>query len=346
MVEKRVTSKDPLFAGSGIKRAAALLIALGPELGARILGTMGDDDVATVAWETVGIGRLTPNQREDVLNDFYTSLLGGNKVSAGGIQYALDMLERTIGKDRAQEMLTGIGSTPGTRPFTYLSQLDERDALAAIQGEPPQALAVILSHLPTATSSTLLRGLPAAIQADVVVRIARMDRAAPDVVDDIDALLRGRISSSLYGNNEGRVDVGGVEVLVDILRQLDPVTERGITNRIERTNGHIGEEIRKQMFVFDDIVLLDDRSVQRVLREIETKDLATALKGASEEVAMHILGNMSDRASAMVKDDMEALGPIRVRAVEEARSRIVTVIRQLEQNDEIYVQRGNDELVA
>ncbi|MEE8337128.1 MAG: flagellar motor switch protein FliG [Dehalococcoidia bacterium] len=336
----------PLFGGTGRKRAAALLVALGPELGAEILSRLSDDDISQLTWETLGIGQLTGNQREDVLSDFYADMLGGNAASAGGVEYALDMLKRTIGEDRAREMITGMGSTSGARPFMYLSQLDERDALAAIQSEPPQALAVIFSYLPPATASTLLRGLPAELQADVIVRIARIDRAAPDIVEQIDALLRGRISAALYGRNEERVDAGGVEALVEILRQLDPVTERGITNRIEQASSKIGEEIRKRMFIFDDIVLLDDRSVQRVLREIATKDLAIALKGAPDEVAMHILSNMSERASAMVKDDMEALGPIRVRSVEEARSRIVTTIRQLEQDEEIFVQRGSDDLVA
>jgi flagellar motor switch protein FliG len=338
-------SSRPLFPGSGRKRAAALLVALGPELGADILSRMSDEDISQLTWETLGIGQLTPMQREDVLRDLYRDMHGGNVASVGGVRYALDMLELTIGTERAQQMLTGMGAGSGAKPFTYLAQLDERDALAAIQNEPPQALAVIFANLSPDIASRLLSGLPDEIQANVIVRIAQLDRAAPDVVEALDALLRDRIGSAL-GDRMDHHDVGGIDSLVEILRQLDPATERGITGRIDAASGEIGEEIRRRMFVFDDIVLLDGRSVQRVLRDIDSNDLAYALKGTSEDVAQHILDNMSERAGAMVKDDMQALGPIRVRLVEDARNRIVSVIRQLEQNEEIFIQRGNDELVA
>jgi flagellar motor switch protein FliG len=243
-------------------------------------------------------------------------------------------------------MLNGMGASSGAKPFAYLVQLDERDALAAIQNEPPQALAVIFSHLSADAASRLLSGLTDEVLANVIVRMAQLDRAAPDVVDALDALLRGRIGSSLRGGKVEHLDAGGVDSLVDIPRQLDPVTERGITGRIDAANGEIGEEIRRRMFVFDDIVLLDGRSVQRALRDIDSKDLALALKGTSKEVTLHVLDNMLERAGAMVKDDMAALGPVRVSLVEEARSRVVTVIRVLEQDEEIFIQRGTDELVA
>lgn len=336
----------PQYTGSGRKRAAALLVALGPELGANVLSRMSDEDVSQLTWETLGIGQLSPIQREDVLSDLYSDMHGGNVASVGGVQYALDMLERTIGADRALEMLNGMGASSGAKPFAYLVQLDERDALAAIQNEPPQALAVIFSHLSADAASRLLSGLTDEVLANVIVRMAQLDRAAPDVVDALDALLRGRIGSSLRGGKVEHLDAGGVDSLVDIPRQLDPVTERGITGRIDAANGEIGEEIRRRMFVFDDIVLLDGRSVQRALRDIDSKDLALALKGTSKEVTLHVLDNMLERAGAMVKDDMAALGPVRVSLVEEARSRVVTVIRVLEQDEEIFIQRGTDELVA
>ena len=326
----------------GTSRAAALLIALGPEQAAEILRGLPDDDIGRLTWEIVGIGKLTAEQREEVLQGFYETALGRDFVSVGGLDYAQEMLVKALGKDRADEMVSRLGKHVGSKPFTFLEQVDGKDLINFMQGEHPQVIALVLAYLPTDRSSELLQELPEEVQAEVSVRIALMERTAPDVLQEVEGVLRGRIGS-VFAPRQELTAAGGIDSVVELLRKVDLQTEKTILEGLERTDPETANEVRKRMFVFENITLLDDRSIQRVMREVDSKDLALALKGAVEDVKSHITRNMSERAGKMLIEDMEALGPVRMRQVEEAQGRIVGTIRRLEEAEEIFVMRGGEE---
>ena len=343
-----MTTQQPVrkgvFAGtSGRKRAAALLIALGPELASTVLKRMSEDDIGRLTWEIVGIGRLSSEEREDIFTTFYESMIGRDFISVGGIEYAQEMLERAVGKARADEIVTGLSVHTGNKPFQFLQQVEPRDLVNFIQNEHPQVIALLLAYLPIDTASLVLQELPEEVQAEVSVRLAMLERTTPEVLHDIEAAIRARVGSVFAPRPQEMNGAGGLDAVVELLRKVDLQTEKTILEGLEKTAPETAAEIKKRMFVFDNITLLDDRSVQRVLREIDGKDLSLALKGASEEVRAHILRNMSERAAKMLDDDMGALGPVRLRHVEEAQGRIVATIRRLEEAEEIFVMRGGEE---
>jgi flagellar motor switch protein FliG len=331
---------------SGRKRAAALLIALGPELAAEVLRALPEDDIGRLTWEIVGIGQLGPDDREDIMTTFYETVVGRDFVSIGGLEYAQDMLRRAVGDERADDIVTRLAAHTGTKPFTFLQQVDNRDLINFIQSEHPQVVSLLLAYMGGERASNILQNLPSERQAEVSVRLALMERTTPEVLADVETAIRTRLGTVFSPRSE-MTQVGGIDSLVDLLRRVDVATEKAIIEGLESADPDTANEIKKRMFVFENITLLDDRSIQRVLREVDGKDLGLALKGASDEVRTLILRNMSERAAAMLVDDMETLGPVRLRHVEEAQGRIVATIRRLEEAEEIYVQRGGEEsLVA
>ena len=332
-----------LFAKArGRKRAAALLIALGPELAAEVLREMPDEDIGRLTWEIVGIGSLSALEREDILAHFYETAMGRDFVSIGGLDYAQEMLEKAVGKERAGEITSKLGKHAGSKPFTFLQQVDAKDLVNFLQGEHPQVIALILAYLPTEQAAEVLSSLPEAIQPEVSVRVAMMERTTPEVLEEVETAIRARLGS-IFSPRTELAKAGGIDAVVELLRRVDLATEKIILEGLERTDPETANEVRKRMFVFENITLLDDRSIQRVLREVDGKDLGLALKGATEEVKALILKNMSERASKMLEDDMAALGPVRVTQVEEAQGRIVAVIRRLEEAEEIFVMRGGED---
>ncbi len=343
MVSQPVTrTRGDFVSANGRRRAAALLIALGPELAADIMRTRPEEDISQLTWEIVGIGSLTQKEREEIMSTFYETLVGRDFVSLGGLAYAQDMLERAMGKERADEIVTKLSAQTGARPFQFLQQVDPKDLVNFIQSEHPQVVALILAYLPTDFASALLQRLPEDSQAEVSVRLAMMERTSPDVLEDIEAAMRARLGT-VFAPRPDIANAGGIDAVVELLRKVDLQTEKTILNGLEKTDPETANEIKKRMFVFDNITLLDDRSIQRVLRDVDTKDLGLALKGANDEVRERIISNMSDRAGKMLEDDMGALGPVRMRHVEEAQARIVATIRQLEEAEEIFVMRGGEE---
>ncbi len=327
---------------NGRRRAAAFLIALGPELAADVMRTLPEDDISRLTWEIVGIGSLTQTEREDIMSTFYEALVGRDFVSVGGMEYAQDMLERAMGKERADEIVTKLSAHTGARPFQFLQQVDPKDLVNFIQSEHPQVVALILAYVPTEFASALLQKLPEDTQAEVSVRLAMMERTSPEVLEDIEAAMRARLGT-VFAPRQELTAAGGIDAVVEILRKVDLQTEKAILDGLEKTDPETANEIKKRMFVFDNITLLDDRSIQRVLRDIDAKDLGLALKGASDEVRERIVSNMSERAGKMLEDDMGALGPVRMRHVEEAQGRIVAAIRRLEEAEEIFVMRGGED---
>jgi flagellar motor switch protein FliG len=335
-------SRASFGSANGRRRAAALLIALGPELAADVMRTLPEEDISRLTWEIVGIGSLDQKEREDIMSTFYETLVGRDFVSVGGLEYAQDMLTRAMGKDRADEIVAKLSVQSGARPFQFLQQVDPKDLVNFIQTEHPQVVALILAYLPTEFASVLLQRLPEDSQAEVSVRLAIMERTSPDVLEDIESAMRARLGT-IFAPRQELTAAGGIDAVVELLRKVDLQTEKVILDGLEKTDPETANEIKKRMFVFDNITLLDDRSIQRVLREIDSKDLGLALKGASDEVRERIVSNMSERAGKMIEDDMAALGPVRMRHVEEAQGRIVAAIRQLEEAEEIFVMRGGED---
>lgn len=342
-----VAARGSSFASwDGRRRAAALLIALGPEVAAGILREMSEEDVGRITWEIVGIGQLSAEQREEILTSFYASALGRDFVTVGGVEAAQTMLERAFGKERASELVGQLERSSKENPFAFLRQVEPKDLVNFLQGEHPQIVALIMAYLSPDRASNVLQDLPDDLQAEVAVRLAIMERTTPDVIGDVEDAVRARLGSVFSPRHENAA-AGGIDAVVELLRKVDLATERTILEGLESTNPDTANEIKKRMFVFENISLLDDRSIQRVLREVDTKDMGLALKGATEDVKQQILRNMSDRAAKMLEDDMAALGPVRLRHVEEAQGRIVAVIRRLEEAEEIFVMRsGDDDLLV
>lgn len=331
-----------LSSATGQRRAAALLVALGPEHAAEILRALPEDDISSLTWEIVGIGSLNRKEREEIMSTFYETLVGRDFVSVGGLEYAQDMLERALGKERAEEIVTKLSAQTGTRPFQFLQAVDPKDLVNFIQNEHPQVVALILAYLPPDMASSLLQKLPEESQAEVSVRLAMMERTSPEVLEEVENAMRSRLGT-VFAPRQELTAAGGIDAVVELLRKVDLQTEKTILEGLEKTDPETANEIKKRMFVFENITLLDDRSIQRVLREVDSKDLGLALKGASDEVRERVLANMSERASKMLEDDMAALGPVRMRHVEDAQGRVVAVIRQLEEAEEIFVMRGGEE---
>lgn len=336
-------TKEPNAKTSGRKRAAALLIALGPDMSAQILRQLPEEDVAQITWEIVGIGQLSPQEREEILSTFYATALGRDFVSIGGVDYAQTMLEKAFGKQRAAEFVGQLERTSRATPFAFLRQVETKDLVNFLRGEHPQVTSLILGYLPSEQASAVLQSLPSEMQAEIAVRIAMMERTSPDIVREVEDAMRSRLGSVFTPRQQDMTAAaGGIDAVVEVLRKVDLATEKTILDGLENTAPETANEIRKRMFVFENITLLDDRAIQRVLREVDSKDLSVALKGSTEEVRARVIGNMSERAGKMLQDDMAALGPVRLRHVEEAQGRIVAIIRRLEEAEEIFVMRAGE----
>ncbi len=326
----------------GKQKAAALLIALGPELSALVLKHLRDEDIERLTWEIFSIGQLNPETRDEVLAEMYSNVIAQEYVSVGGIEYAQEMLERALGKSRAEDIVNRLSLNSRAIPFSFLREVDPAQLANFLRSEHPQAIALILAYLPPDRASALLSTIPPEMQSDVAVRLATMDRTTPEIVQDVEGVVRKKLAAVLTPHQE-MAKAGGVESLVELLKQVDRGTEKAILDQLERTDPKLADEIKKRMFVFENMSILDDRSIQRVLREVEIKDLGIALKGASEELRQRIFANMSERAVAMLEEDMGATGPLRLRNVEEAQGRIVQVIRRLDEAEEIVIARGGED---
>ena len=263
---------------------------------------------------------------------------------SGGIGYAKELLEKALGEEKAKDVIGKLTASLQVRPFEFIRKTDPSQLLNFIQDEHPQTIAMILSYLTAAQAAMVLGALPPEKQADVAKRIAMMDRTSPDVIKEVERVLERKLSSLM---NQDYTIVGGVDAIVGILNTVDRGTEKHIMESLEIEEPELADEIRKKMFVFEDILLLDDRAIQRVLRDVDNNDLAVALKGANEEVQGVIFKNLSKRLAAMIKEDMEYMGPVRMKDVEEAQQKIVSIIRKLEDSAEIVISRGGgDEIIV
>ena len=324
---------------NGKQKAAVLLVSLGPDISAQIFQHLSEEEIEELTLEIANMRQVDTETKDEVLEEFYRLMEAKDYINQGGIDYAREVLQKAVGEDRARSILGRLTATLQVRPFDAVRKTDPSQLLNFIQGEHPQTIALVMAYLHPDQASQVLSSLPGEIQTEVARRIAQMDRTSPDIIKEVEDVLEQKLSSVV--TNE-YATAGGIESIVDILNQADRGTEKNILDEMEENNPDLAEEIRQRMFVFEDIVILADRAIQMVLRQVETQDLALALKTASDDVEDKILNNMSNRAAQMLKEDMEYMGPVRVREVEEAQQKIVNVIRQLEESGEIVVARGGE----
>ena len=329
---------------SGLQKAALLLITLGPEKSSEIFKHLKEDEIEELTLEIANTRSVSPEVKEEILNEFYQLCLAQQYIAEGGIGYAKELLEKALGSDKANDVINKLTASLQVRPFEFVRKTDAGQLINFIQDEHPQTIALILSYLGSQQAALLLGGLPPDKQADVAKRIAQMDRTSPDVIKDVERVLEKKLSSLV---NQDYTIIGGVDAIVAILNTVDRSTEKHIMETLEIDEPELADEIRRKMFVFEDILSLDDRAIQRVLRDVETSDLTVALKGANEEVQTAIFNNLSKRLAVMIKEDMEYMGPVRMKDVEEAQQKIVSVIRRLEDSAEIVISRGGgDEIIV
>lgn len=328
---------------TGKQKAAVLLIALGPQKSAEVFKHLNEDEIEELTLEIANMRTVTPEEKQEVIEDFYQLCLAQEYISEGGINYAKEVLERALGQDKANNIINRLTSTLQVRPFEFVRKADPSQLLNYIQNEHPQTIALILSYLPMQQAAQILANLPQEKQAEVARRIAIMDRTSPEVVKEIENVLESKFSNIV---SQDFTTAGGIQSVVDILNSVDRGTEKHIMEELDIKDAELSEEIRKRMFVFEDIATLDSRSIQRIAREIDNSQWAIALKGASEEVKEVIFSNMSKRLVEMIKEDIEFMGPVRVKDIEEAQQNIVNVIRRLEEEGEIITPRGGDEIIV
>ena len=329
---------------SGLQKSAILLITLGPEKSANIFRHLKEEEIEELTLEIANTRSITTQMKESVIDEFYQVCLAQQYIAEGGIGYAKELLEKALGTEKAMNVIGKLTASLQVKPFEFVRKTDASQLLNFIQDEHPQTIALILSYLSPMQSSLIISALPPERQADVAKRIAMMDRTSPDIIKEVEKILESKLASLV---NQDYTIIGGVDAVVDILNSVDRGTEKHIMETLEIEEPELADEIRKKMFVFEDILLLDDRSIQRVLRDVDNNDLAVALKSANEQVQTAIFNNLSKRLSAMIREDMEFMGPVRMKDVEEAQQKIVNIIRKLEDSAEIVISRGGgDEIVV
>lgn len=328
---------------SGVQKAAILFVTLGPEASAGIIKKLPEREIQKITYEIANLSAVKPEMKHQILTEFIEINKAKDYMLEGGFDYAKDLLSKALGSQRAKEILDKVSeATEQYRPFSIARKADAHQLLNVIVNEHPQTIALILCYLQAEKAGQIISALSEDVQSEVAFRIANMNNTSPMVIKEIEKVLNGKLSSVV------RSDVtvlGGVQTIVDILNQVDRTTEKNITESLEREDPELAERVKASMFVFEDIVMLDDVSIQRVLRDVESKDLAMALKGSSEEVANVIFKNQSKRASAGLKEDIEFLGPVRLVDVEKAQQKIVGVIRRLDDAGEIVISRGGEDAI-
>ena len=329
---------------SGRQKAAVFLVTLGSEISSEIFKHMREDEIETLTFEIARLENFNNEDKEAVLHEFQELMMAQDFINSGGIDYARELLEKSLGSQKAVDIINRLTTSLQVRPFDFIRRTDPTHLLNFIQQEHPQTIALILAYLEPQKASVILGNLPNEIQSDVAKRIATMDRTSPETLREVERVLEKKLASI---SSEDYSVAGGVESIVEILNLVDRSTEKVIIESLEEEDPELAEEIKKRMFVFEDIVMLDDRAIQKVMREVDTAELAKALKAVDSEVQDKIFRNMSKRAAALLKDDMEYMGPIRMKDVEESQQKIVSIIRKLEEQGEIVVARaGEDELVV
>lgn len=323
------------------QKVAALLIALGPATASEIMKNIPDDEVlGQITLDIASLNRVTAEVLNDILKEFYSLFLASDYLLSGGMGYAKQLLEKAYGPEQAHSILDKLVSLLGNNPFQFFNDADPSQLASSFQNENPQLIALILAYLKPENSAQVLNFLPSEIQAQVAIKIAEMNSTNPEVLSDIEKIVESKFSSIVVQDFS---KAGGIQALADILNRADRSTEKNVIELLKNYNNTLVDKVKELMFVFEDIARLEDKSIQRILRDVDTKDLALSLKGMKDDVKEKILKNMSERAQAMLVDDMEYMGPVRAKDVQLSQSKIVGVIRMLETAGEIVIFRGGDE---
>jgi len=329
---------------TGKQKAAILLISLGPDVSASVYKHLSEEEIEKLTLEISGVKKVESNAKEEILEEFHNIALAQDYISQGGIGYAKTVLEKALGQEQAAVIINRLTSSLQVRPFDFARKADPGQIFNFIQNEHPQTIALILSYLDSAQAGQILSELPQEMQADIARRIAVMDSTSPEIINEVEQILERKLSASV---TQDYTQTGGIEAVVEVLNGVDRATERTILDALEIQDPELAEEIKKRMFVFEDIVTLDSRAIQRIIRDCDNEDLKLSLKVSSDEVKDIVFGNMSKRMVESFKDEMEFMGPVRLRDVEEAQSRIVAIIRRLEEAGEIVVARGGgDDIIV
>lgn len=329
---------------AGQQKAAAVIVALGAENASKVYKYLREDEIEQLTYEVARLSQMPAKETQDVLNNFYQICLTQKVVTEGGVEYARNVLEKAFGAQTATSLLDRVTKSLRTKAFEFIRKADYKNILTIIQNEHPQTIALVLSYARADQAAAVIAELPKETRLDVVERIATMDRTSPEIIKIVEQNLAEKFSSVM---SLDFAEFGGVNYIADVMNNMDRANEKYIFDELNRKDAVLSEEIRKRMFVFEDITLLDDMSIQRFLREVDSKDLVFALKGANQEVADVIFKNMSTRSSESVKSDLEYTHNVRLRDVEEAQQRIVGVIRRLESEGELVIMKGGkDEVIA
>jgi flagellar motor switch protein FliG len=328
---------------SGSRKVAILLMSLDQGTASQVLQKLDKRAIEQVSREIAALSAVSDEERRTVIEEFYKLGVAQNYMEQGGMDFAKQLLERTFGGTEAEDMLVAVKQSMRATPFAFLYGIETQNLLAFIRDEHPQTIALILAHMTRSHASKVLGGLPADKQVEVVRRMAGLDQTSPEIIREVESALEHRLEAVV---GERREQVGGVEMVAEMLNIADRATEKHVLESMEETNPELVEQIRRLMFVFEDLIMLDDKGIQKVLREIDNESLCLALKTASAELREKIFSNMTERAAAMVKEDMEYLGPVRLSQVEEAQQKIMDAVRALEDAGEIVIAgRGGQEEV-
>ena len=329
---------------TGKEKAAILLIALGQDISKEVFKHLESEEIEELYLQIAKTTKVSSEMKDRVFEEFNELMLAQQYLAQGGITYARELLQSALGESKAVEIITKLTSSLQVRPFDFIQKTESEQILNFIQGEHPQIIALIVSYLPANKAGEIFRNLPEEKQIDIARRIASMERTSPEMIREVERVLERKLSTVV---GQDYTSVGGLDTLIEMLANVDRGTEKTIIESLSETDPELAEEIRKRMFVFEDVILLDDRAIQQVLKSVESKDLSLALKGSSEDVSEKVFKNMSKRAADMLREDMEFAGPVRVKDVQEAQQRIVNVIRKLEETGEIVIARGGeDEMIV
>ncbi len=335
-----VQDKRPSGEMRGRRKAAVLLTLLGAEVAADVYRNMSDEDIEQITLEIANLGSISPEITGKVIEEFYHTCMAKQYISHGGVSTAREILERALGPAKSIEIIEKLQGLLQGAPFDFLRKVRPAQLMNFLQNEHPQTIALVLAHLEFDQSAQILSALPAELRKEVAVRIATMDQTAPEVIAEVERVLEGKIATVL---SQETVATSGVESLAEILNRMDGSSEKTIMEGLEQEDRQLAMEVKRHMFTFEDVLLLDDRAIQYILREVDKKDLAMALRGANTNVRNKIFSNFSERAAGDLNEEIEFMGPVRIKKVEEAQQRIVEVVRRLEESGEILVPRPGDE---
>jgi flagellar motor switch protein FliG len=328
---------------TGTQKTAILLMTLGTERASKVLKQLQENEITEIMAEVAQLGDVPAEVVESVLAEFDVTAKARRHLAVGGIGVARELLEASLGVEKTDEIFDRLSVSFTSAPFEFVRRIDPRMVLSFIRDEHPQTIALLLAHVTPESAALVLSGLPEATQRDVAVRVATMDRTSPDIIATVEQALEKRLSS--FAQQSDLSSAGGVQSLVEVLNRSDRATERLIFEGLDDHDTSLADEVRSRMFVFEDVITLDDRAVQQILRRVDTKDLALALKGVRDEVRQKIMSNLSSRAAETLDEDIALLGSVRLSAVEEAQGAVVRVIRELEESGDILLVRSSEEFI-